>query len=431
MTPEPQPVQEENEDFGFISLDSIYEKEKEQQPSIFQKGLRTTARAMQRSAETLGGLPGDIVQSVRGLAEMLPGGIKPEEDLNFLQKGARRLVEGLPSSAELRARSAEVRPELEPESEAEEIQDEVISDFASLAIPVKGKIPFARAIGLSAIGNLGKQGVKELGGGEGAQEATKLGLMVFSGMFGKGRGVNNYINKLYDKGRSLVPKGAKFTYNTGKLDKVEKILRTGSLTEDKASVLKIIEDIKAKSPNSVMDVVEGVQFDKDINKAIRKAAGNKEKKGYLKLLKSANESSLGNYAKENPSWGEIQKEAKQAYAGIAQSENIQDYIKKNINLKNISHAGIILGLEESAIPGRPVEKIIGTALTGATLYSAEIAKRLAKNPALRKYYENVVKASLSENKAMLARNLNGLERVAKKEFEENPFPKFNLEEEEQ
>lgn len=423
----PQAESSDDLDSFFVSAEEV---EKPQERSFLEGVDRRASRYIQRGAESILGLPGDVVQLVRGLAQKLPGGIEPEENFNFVQRGGRRLLESLPGSAELRARSSEVRPGLEPESEFEDVEDEVVSDFAALALPVKGKIPFARALGLSMAGNMGKQVVKELGFSEGTQEATKMGLMLFSGMFGKGRGINNHIKNLYKKANNYVPEGAKFKYPTSKLNNFERMLKKGTMDESKLASMNILEDIKAKSPNGIMKVEEAIQFDKDINRAIGKSFNDKAKRGYLKQLKSAHSEALDTYAKENPTWGESWKEAKQAYQGIATSQDIQNFVKRNANLKNISHSAILLGLEEAAIPGHALEKLGALGLTASTMYAGEVAKRIAKNPALRRYYANVINASLSENKAMLTRNLAGLERVAKKEFEKNPLPIFDIEEDE-
>jgi len=411
-----------DESLGVEYYDDVVAQENQsEQRTPFQKFQRTGARALQRGTEALAGLPGDVVQLIKGVSGALPGGVTPEEDLNILQRGARRAVEALPTSASMRERAREEKPELEPESRFEAITDEVVSDFATLAIPVKGKIPFARSLGLSMVGNLGKEAVKDLGVSERGQEATKIGLMLFSGMFGKGRGVNKHINNLYKESETLVPEGANFRYPTNKLSNVEKIAKKGALTESKVPTLKLIEEIKAKSPSGIMTVEEAIQFDKDINKQIMRAGADKTKKGLLKQLKGAHTEALNTYAKENPAWAAKFKEAKQAYAGIAQSEKLQNFIKRNANLSNFAHGSLMLGLQELAIPGKAGAKLATVGGTASILYAAEIAKRLVTNPALRKYYGNVVKASLSENKAALIKNLAGLEREAKKELEKNPI----------
>jgi len=303
------PENQDDLDSFFISAEEV---EEPQQRSLIQNIDRRASRYIQRGSESILGLPGDIVQLVRSMSQILPGGITPEEDLNIVQRGGRRLLESLPGSAELRARGAEVSPELEPESEFEEFEDELVSDFASLALPVKGKIPFARALGISTIGNVGKQVAKELDISETGQDLTKMGLMVFSGMFGRGRGVKNHIKNLYKEAEEFVPKGQVFKYPTKKLDQVEAILKKGALDEAKAPAFGILQDIKNKIKSGVIPVEDAIQFDKDINRAIGRSFNDKAKAGYLKQVKAANAQALDAYAKENPSWGALWNDAKQA-----------------------------------------------------------------------------------------------------------------------
>ena len=413
-------AQNDDLDSFFISVEEN-EKEVPLSESLKRRGRRYVARGV----ESIAGLPGDLVQTIRGLSSSEE--IDESQD-NFAKRGARSLLEALPGSAEFRASNAEQYPELEPESQFEELEDEIVGDLAVLALPVKGKIPFARALGLSMAGNLGKEVVKEMGFSEGPQEATKMGLMLFSGMFGKGRGVNKHISNLYKEAESFVPEGARLKYPVNKLKNVEKIIGKGALTDAKQAVGDIVEEIKFKSPGGLMKVEEAIQFDKDINRAIGKAGADKTKSGYLKQLKKAHVESLNEYAKENPSWGENYKQAQQAYKGIETSQNVKNYIKRNMNLKNFTYATALLGLGGQYLPGSAGEKIGAIGSTAALLYAGTVAKRLATNPALRKYYGNVMQASLSNNKAMLSRNMAGLNRVAKKEFEDNPFPIFDSEE---
>jgi len=425
-----------NEELEFESLDEVMAKR--ESPSTRTTGQqiqRQTGRGLQRTGEVLYGMPGDLINAVRQLNNIIEGGRKPEEELNWLQKYGRKFAEAVPTSADLRARSAEVRPELEPETQTEDIVDEVWSDTVSLFAPniggkgtALGKL--GRAMGISMAANSGKEVVKAFGGGDNAQELAKMGTMLFTSMFGKGRGINTKISQLYKKAKGSVPEGEKFIYNTSKLNQLEKVLKKGSVDSSKEPVLKIIEEIKSKTPEGKMLVDEGVEFDKSINRAISRSFNDKSLRGNLKQLKKAHAGSLENYAKENPEWAESWKEAKEMYQGIAKSQDIQNYLKKNANLKNISHASLVLGMGGAALPGPTAAKLGTAGGVAASIYMSEIAKRLATNPALRRYYGNVINAALSENKGSLLRNLNGLERVAKKEFQENPFPDFEISEEE-
>lgn len=406
-------------DFAFVSADELRDRKPDER-GFFQSAARRGRRYIQRGAEAVLGMPGDIFQ----LARALPGGMSEEEmaEQDFPKSLISAALGQLPGSEELRALSAEIRPELEPESEFESVEDEFVGDAATLMLPVKGKIPFVRALGLSAFGNLTKQGIKAIGGTEATQEAGKLGAILFGGLFGKGRGVGKYIDKLYEKSRGAVPKGDLMKYPLDKLERVEKMLAKGSMNEAKSGAMQHVQNIKGKIKNGMLPVEEWVQFDKDINYSLRQAGKDASKAGNLKQVHSAHASPGNAYAKENPSWGEYYKDAKMAKEGIAQSEKIQNTIRKHMNLKDLTYAGAALGMEEMLIPGNIPLKVGSLGAAGAAWYSKEIAKRLATNPALRRYYQNVLTASLSENSAMLARNMAGLERVAKKEFENNPIP---------
>lgn len=441
MNPEPN-MEDQDDEFDFVSVEEVESQNKPPERSFWEGTKRRAKRYAVRSAESLAGLPGDIVQTVRSIASSTPdiplpfgykikGGIQPREEMNFVQRAGRDFLESLPGSAELRAKGAEKFPELEPEGEWEDWEDEVVADMAALAIPVKGKVPFARALGLSLLGNSGKKAMEEMGFEGTAAEATKMGLMLFGGMFGRGRGAKTWMNNLYKKMRGSVQEGTKIPYAMRDLEKVENILAKGAMNDAKAPVADFVNQIKAKAPSGMMSIEDALEFDRNISREIRRAAGDKTKKGFFKQLKKANLKTLEAYGEENKQFGDALKEAKQAYAGLETSIQIQDFVKKNANLKNMTYSAALLGMQEAAIPGHTGMKLAALGGTAATMYMGEVAKRIATNPALRRYYQNVIQAALSDNAAMLNRNLQGLEREAKKEFEKNPIEIFNIDEEEE
>lgn len=405
-------------------------KEKKPEEGVVGKAVRRGERYLLRGMESLAGLPGDIIQLIRSGAEMMPGGITPEEDLSFVGRLGRKALEAVPGSQELRAMGAERFPGLEPEGEFERIEDEVVADLAVLALPVKGKIPFARALGQSMVGNIGKEAVQAFGGGDTAQEATKLGLMVFTGMFGKGRGVKNHIKNLFKEAEAFVPEGATVDYSSSlnRLNNIEKQLQKGAIDASSKPVLDMIEQIKAKAPEGRMAAEEAIAFDRSINELMGDPALLKRGKKLLGGVKGANNEALDLFAKENPSWGDTWKEAKQAYQGIAQSQKVKKYIQNNLSLKDYLHAAAALGMEELLIPGKVPGQLGALAGLSGAAYMGEVGKRIATNPALRRYYANVLNASLSQNKAMLARNIKGLDRTMKKELEDNPIKIFDISE---
>tara|TARA_R110000868_G_scaffold300582_1_gene560993 strand:+ start:1576 stop:2895 length:1320 start_codon:yes stop_codon:yes gene_type:complete len=417
-----------------LDIFDLFDPSQEQEsPAVEEKDAgwgswlaRKAQRYALRGGEAVAGLPGDVIQGVRGAVQSTAG-IDEEEDLNFAQKGARQLMEAFPGSEELRAKSAESFPGAEPQSEFEEVEDEFAGDALTLGLPLgggKSKIAkkLLRGIGTSAFGNMTKQGIKAMGGSEMAQEGGKMGSILFAGMFGKGRGVKNYIKDTYKKASEFVPPGETFKYPTNKLNKAAKILGTGAMNDAKQEAQSFLDQIKAKSVNGIMSVDDAVQFDKDIGRAIRGAGKDKAKAFNLQQVHDANREALDVYGDSNKAWNDLYKDAKMAYAGIAQSEDMKAFLRKNANLKNLTYGAALLGMEEMKIPGHAALKLGSLGAVASGYFAKEMGKRLVKNPALRKYYQNVLTASISQNKAMLSRNLAGLERVSKKEFEENPMP---------
>ena len=427
------PSKQQEEEIDFIKASDVFNEEQNKSlfSDLYESGKRHIKRSILRTGEAIAGLPGDVVDIVKFLAEKT-GGIQPEENLTYLQKKGRNLLQSFPTSSDLRAQSAEINPQLEPVSLGEEISDEFVQDFASLATTGTG---FFKSLGISLAGNLGKGILKDLELSDTTQDLSKIGLMTFAGMFGKGRGINNYIKNLYKQADNAVIAGDTARYSTKGLSSLKSELTRGASNESKRPVLGIIENIESQSVNGIIPIETAMQFDRDINREITSAikTGDKSKKRYLQKLSSINNSALESYGETNQVWKQNWNQAKQAYAGIAQSEKIQNFIKRNIKPRDYLYAAGFLGLGEGArryfdIP-IPTEKLAGGASIAAGAYAALVSKRLATNPALRKYYQNVLNASINENKVSLLRNMKGLNRVAKKDFEENPFQIYEIEEE--
>lgn len=405
------------EDFGIEYYDDIVEKENTPQQSPL---VRHPRRVLQRGAETVLGLPGDIVQFITSLA-----GPVPEEEKEQMDSGRKlwgSVLESIPTSSDIRARSAEVNPELEPKSELEGIADEFVEDVTALSIPVGGRVPFMKSIGTAFAGNLAKSGAKALNLSEGSQDLTKMGIMMFSGMFGKGRGLESYKNNLFKSARNSVNEGDVAKYNLKRMQNLRRDLMKGSMNDAKRPTLKILNEMEKKIKDGVIPVDESIQFDIDLGRAIRESGSDKQAKRNLLNLHSINNEALAEYGKTNPTFNESYKEANKIFQGLATSTAAKDFIKKNANLKNLSYSSALLGIT----PGALGMKMAGIGALGSGIYAAEVAKRIASNPALRRYYQNVLTASLNENKTQLMRNLSGLERVAKKEFDKEPFPTIEL-----
>lgn len=420
----------------FIPIESYQDKER----SLVDKAGGLASRAF----ETALGLPGDIYSLSRDVtgaifpqgsqqdlsdnqkllrnifSPITPGGLGPKEELSKPQQNLRSLFEMLPNSEELRAYAMEANPEFEPTSEQEARAQETTQDITGLALSGTG---FLRSLGISLGGQLGKEAFKQMGYGEEGQNYAKLGSMLFSGMFRKGGGVNSFIDRAYKRARNSFSPGEAFNYNTNAYSGLRRKLNLGEVTPSERSVLDFLDTLESKVQNGQMTVEEAMKFNQNINERLRSATKKTDIANLTELHKIHNKE-LGQYAKTNPTFAEAWKEGNQAFAGMANSFRVQDFIKRHANLNNLTHSLALLGMEEYLLPGNTLGKALSVGGVASGLYAADMSKRLMTNPALRKYYTNVVKAALQENAGALSRNLAGLEREAKKSFESNPLPDF-------
>jgi len=426
-----------DDDLDIISADEYLapKREKAAQGRTLGQGVaRFGERAARTMGETLVGMPKDIFNMFKAASSY---GKRSEESLSFLQKplkkGYERIAAALPEipgSAELRARDIEESPWIAPESKFEEAQDEVFRDFATLALPVKGKIPFVRAIGSALSGNLAKQTAKYFGLGEKPQEAAKLGTMILSGMVGR-PGLNTHVNQLYKEAESLLPEGVTVDYSKSleKLNNLEKQLKKGAVTSSDKTVLGMIKQIKNKVKDGRLAVDESVAFDRSVNDVMGDPALLKGSKKLLGGVKGANMDAIESYAAQNPTWGDTWKEARQMYQGIHQTDAIKDFVTKNMSLGSLAYTATALGMTGLLSPVRLLSTFGKAGAAGATGYGALVLKRIATNPAMRRYYSNILGASLNQNKGMLVRNANKLEESLEKEFEKNPIETVEFEDE--
>ena len=401
--------------------------------------------------ETVAGLPGDIRDLGKFVGEWVGDkarsmiGKEPltDQEKNDIKEQMKpsdwdflgRLTESLPTSHSLREGITRkyTGEYLEPQNAAEAFADDVAQDFAALALPIKGKIPFARSLGTSLVANAGGE-VAGAFGGEDAKNYTKLGLLFTSGMIGQNKGgVKKYINGLYNDMEASIPEGASVTTKglSGKLNKIEAVLRKGDPKDiSKQPAMQKIDAIRNKIKSGSLDVDEVIELTKSVNESIYGLGELKRGQNQLYKIREALHDTAKEYGSQNPDFLSKWKDANQAYAATETSRRVGNWVKKNIKVKDYLHAGSALGLE-AALVGAPAALGTAGAAGGvaATAYSAEVLKRIAQSPALRRYYTNTVNSALKENKAGLARNIKMLNDGLEKDFKQNPFDTVEFEDE--
>lgn len=447
-----QQPQEENKGFARKAV------EKAADYGVFGSALqnedsrRNVLRSAARVGETLSGMPGDVVQMGKSLggwlgnkARSLIGkeALNHEDELQVeeLKKTKdwdvlSRLTESLPTSENLRENVTRkyTGDYLEPQNKWEAFSDDIAQDFASLALPVKGKIPFARAIGTSLIANSGGEIAGEFLG-EDAKGYTKLGLLFSSGMIGQNKGgVKKYINSLYSDMRSEIPEGARVSSKglEKKLNSIESTLRKGDPgAASKQEAFKKIDAVRNKIQGGEIPLDEVLELAKDTNEVIFSGRDIVRNQNKLFDIREALHDTTKEYGSRNAAFLDKWKDANQAYAATELSRKVGGWVKKNIKPKDYMYAASALGLE-GAFVGAPAA--LATAGVGAAsasaAYSAEVLKRISKSPALRKYYTNTVNSSLNQNKASFMRNIKFLNDGLEKSFESEPYETIDFSEEE-
>ena len=402
---------------------------------------RTTARSGSRVAETLLGLPGDIREFAGFLGESIGSGLrsltglkpKTEEELAANKELLRKFsyldpLAYLPTSEQLKEISESVTGGYTaPQSRAEEVSDNIVSDFAALAMPVKGKIPFARSIGTSLFANLGSEGVRQLGGGEKGAAATKLGLMTVAGLVGRNT-AKKHVDNLYKTADSLIPEGA--VVSTKGIEPVrsqlQKELMKGSMTNDKLAATQLLKDLNSKIKNGKIPVDELVQFRRDANNILRTENLTPAAKYNVRKFADIIHKGTADYGAMNPEFAKAYRDANIGFKGLAESNKIANAISRRVNINKLSpqtisligHGaiGVAAGSGFGAIPA------IGGAATAAL--GVRTLNRL-RNPVLRKHYESLLKAAAKDNAAGIVRSTNLLDKAIKKDVEENPTEDLN------
>ncbi len=379
-----------------------------QDETFLEKSGRHLARSASRVGEVIGGIPGDIVKLSKTIGESVPE--LPEwakKEPTFLEKKGKEFLEKIPGSQELREITKDYFGGFtEPQSKWEKISDDVIEDLSALSGPGRFKKALYISLGANAI----KQGLDKIGMDESKQNAGKLGTMFALSMVNP-KGIQNFYNKKYDIVKKTTPNVNVTVPNLEKdLEGLENILRKGVSVPTKTAVLRPIEELKGKIKNGTIPADELVQARFDVNNLMGDPELLKYGEHQLpKLSKSINQSiqgskELGKEFKQNF------LEADQAYSALHQSKKASRFLSTLHPVKSSLVAGLIEGIH---FP----QAIIPTAAGLATGFSAvkayELMQRVNANPTMRKYYVNMMKEALNENKVATLRNFNALEEKLK------------------
>lgn len=309
---------EQVEGNGLTAVDGMNQQPVAKEESLPASVLRNTTRLAARSGEAALGLPGDIESGLRTVKEaVLPSKYDPAQYLvDGIKSGAKRFlgidldkinpanylvdqlkkilpsIDGqiLPTSETVRKGiTKKVLPKSfsVPQGGWETLADDFVSDATSLLVPVKGKIPFARALKTAGAGNLASTLVKKIGGGEGSQAGAKIGTILLTSM-GNPFSFKNHVKTLYpSQAENFADEVNKSSSILNFIHKVKMpVGKNISLGLNPATAVAIgLFSGKVGIATGVMGALYGTGF---AERLVRMFATNSElRKSYINLLKSA------------------------------------------------------------------------------------------------------------------------------------------------
>jgi hypothetical protein len=404
------PIQQQQQSQNQGQSEDPFSKYKVAQPDSEEETLpqyitRNAVRVGSRVAETIGGLPRDVVDLIQagvfGVEELLGHPVSEER-----REESKKIAEGLPSSQDIQKFSEEkTGGYTSPRGQYEKSADEYAKTVATLLGPMK----FRKALGIAALGTGAKKGAEILGAGEGTQEAAKIGTMLISSMVNP-NGVKQLYTNLYNQAERLAPEGTKVSASLmeKKLLKLRNDLLKGTQDRFEAKVLDQTEKVLGKIQNGEVDVNHMIATQRSINGV----AGDPEfyRRGehlFPKLLDAVKDS-ISQY--KNPQFQQTWNAANEAFGGMAQSQKLSKYITSKIGNQPIKHV-LLANIAEAAsgYPEAILPTVAGATVAFGAIKGIELAKRMMANPTLRKYYGDVIRYGLQENSTAMLKAANKLE----------------------
>lgn len=385
---------------------------------------RHIARTGSRIAETITGFPGDVVNFSKFIAESLPKIPKSLKGKpSFVQEYGKKGLELIPSSNEIKEMSSYLTSGFtDPQGAIEELGDDITSLATSLLIPSKDPTKFKsllKSLGVAATTKSVGKGIEALGGNEKVKAGAELGTLFLTGLLGK-KTADKFVADQYQKAKSKIPQGTMIPTNklTSSLESIEKELAKGISTGTKNEVKSAIAELRAKASDGAMPVEEIIESYHNINerltsKKLFDELGTSERKilrHRYDIFKDSINEEISQYGKKNPEFYKDWREANQAFATIAQSKKVSNFLQSKLgNLPK--HLTGTLAAE--LLFGHPYAAG-ATAASAASVKTGELLYRISKSPKLRQHYLNVISEASKENLPGVIKNMEFLNKEAEK-----------------
>lgn len=230
-------------------------------------------------------------------------------------------------------------------------------------------------------------------------------------------GAARFASSKYAQAEAALPENA--SINASKLRKnltdLRKKVTQGTLAPSEKFVADEVDAVLSKVKDGKISPQEAWASKRSLNEKLENLLyTNPDKKVKARARKLATginkelDDVISTYGKENPAFYKPFKEGEEAFATIAQSRKVSNFIAKHANLiKGSTVSGLFL----EAFSGHPqaILPTVGAAAIGTgILKGGELLYRVLKSPVLRKHYFNVIKDAIREDAPAMNQRLKKL-----------------------
>lgn len=412
-----------------LSSQSKFSIELPQEESYPSSTSRHLARSASRILETFGGMPKAATKFAESMYNMMPESLR---EMGLVQKAlpggnvvgpawSKAYEIGsslLPSSENIRTGMSQITQPgyLDPRNEYEELADDIVSDFASLVVPIGplGKTKPLKALGIAIPSNVASYLTKSLGGGESAQTGVKFGTALLTSL-GMGPSLRKQAEEFYATAKNAIKPGEKIAAHNvhNMLNRVTREYTSTGLRETagKNEVENVIDEIRSYIHNGKMELNDLWQVKKDMKDAIRRIIPGTQAEVELSKISHSLNDALKNSG--NKVFSNALLNADEIYSGVKRAEKINNFIKNTLTSK-VTKTGSVISLLTNPIGTlTTLAKAAPFAIPGATFGfgGAHLGNALwgtLKSPAIRNAYTGMLSAGLKENAPLVIRNAEKL-----------------------
>ncbi len=427
--------QEKQQKDPFYNVRISSPKEFETGDDLDREVERNIGGLVSRGIEQIAGFPGNIRDFAYGIKDLyhndaILGKIKsltkePESFKKFQDEqmpligAVSSMIDWFPTSSELREKSENLTKGFtKPTDEYSKMGHEIFENIISSTMPGAGHRNIYRNVAVPILGVLSKKGAEYLGIGEKGQAATQFGTTFLLNMMNRSNAPR--LNQdMWNNVQNTTPNvNLRPNENTRLLQEARSLenqllLGLGSNSENNAlkAVRAFIE--KLDRPQGTISARELVSSNRSLNEIAGDPALLQRGRTLLNGLRTTINRGIEYVGRRDPQWVQNWRNANETHGAIENSNFVANYVNRNYTKPLVSEGARVLfgaGAFPTAVAATAAAPIFG-------IYKGiQVLNRMSRSPILRRHYTNAILGTLRGNTAVMASNLEKLDKeLAEKE----------------